>query len=230
MNVSFLWILAVLAVIAVMASMMLPSLKQARIEAFHKKLNPLDTLLSSLDPGQIAFGAPGRMGYGETKTVTLLLSKIKSISELEQSLAGSEIVQGHTVKVADVMEAHLTGMDFDIVPTTPEVQSISGRETTEWSWQVKPKEFGRLPLRLSLNAKFVVDDKEQTHTIRTFEETITVTVAWPRSVLVFLRHNWQWLCTAILIPVAIWIGRRVWKSKKKKHENMNGAGTPKQIE
>ena len=167
----------------------------------------LDAIFSKLDPGQIAFGAPSHMGYGETKQASLVLSKTKSIVELEQTLKETGIERGHTIKVADIMEAHLSGSDFEILLVTPEVQAISGRETTEWKWDIKPKDFGRLPLHLSVNAKITLDGQERTRTIRTFDETVYVQVAWPRSVLIFARNNWKWLWTFVVIPIVAWIWR-----------------------
>jgi hypothetical protein len=114
------------------------------------------------------------------------------------------------------MEAHLTGNDFDIVPITPEEQAISRRETTEWKWSVKPKDVGTLPLHLSLNAKFKVDGQEAARTIRTFDKTVYVKVFSPRGIAVIVRHNWQWLCTALIFPIAGWVWHRGRKSAKKK--------------
>jgi hypothetical protein len=147
------------------------------------------------------------MGYGETKQVNLVLSKTKSIAELEQTLKESGIVRGHTIKVTDIMEAHLSGNEFEILLVTPEVQAISGRETTEWKWDIKPKDFGRLPLHLSVNAKILLDGQERTRTIRTFDETVYVQVSWPRSAIIFVRNNWQWLWTFVVIPIGVWIWR-----------------------
>jgi hypothetical protein len=184
--------------------------------AFSTGVSTFDLLFSQLDPGQIAFAVPKEMGYGETKQATLLLSKTKTIQELEQSLEESDLVRGHTIKVADIMEAHLSGNEFEILAVSPEVQPISGRETTEWKWDIKPKDFGSLPLHLSVNAKLMLDGQERTRAIRTFDETVYVHVTWPRSAIIFVRNNWQWLWTTLLVPVAGWLWHRKWKRKKKR--------------
>jgi hypothetical protein len=184
---------------------------RARVPTSYGGLNLLDELFSKLDPGQIAFGAPKQMGYGETKEATLLLSKTKTIQELEQSLQESpagralRTIRGHTIKVADIMEAHLSGNEFEILAVSPEVQPISGRETTEWKWDIKPKDFGSLPLHLSVNAKLMLDGQERTRAIRTFDETVYVHVTWPRSAIIFVRNNCKWLWTTLLAPLAVWL-------------------------
>jgi prepilin-type N-terminal cleavage/methylation domain-containing protein len=211
-------LLVVMAIIAILASIALViSARSLRYTGYSqvRPVSTLDAIFSKLDPGQIAFGAPSRMGYGETKQANLVLSETKSIVELEKTLQETGIVRGHTIKVADIMEAHLSGNDFEILPVTPEVQAISGRETTVWKWDIKPKNFGRLPLHLSVNAKIMLDGQERARAIRTFDETVYVEVAWPRSVLIFARNNWQYICSALLIPVVGWLVNRIWKSKQK---------------
>jgi hypothetical protein len=158
------------------------------------------------------------MGYGETKQASLVLSETKSIAELERTLQETGIVRGHTIKVADIMEAHLSGNDFKILLVTPEVQAISGRETTVWKWEIEPKSFGRLPLHLSVNAKIMLDGQERTRVIRTFDETVYVEVAWPQSVLIFARNHWQWICTFLLLPVIGFVVNRIFgKAKQRRH-------------
>ena len=177
-----------------------------------------DLFFDKFNPGNIAFGAPQQMGYGETKQAAVLLSKAKSISELEQGLRETGIVRGHTIKVADVMEAHLSGNAFEILSVTPDVQPISGRDTTEWKWDIKPKDFGNLPLHLSVNAKLLVDGQERTRAIRTFDETVFVKITWPLSAIIFVRNNWQWLWTALVIPAVGWVWHRNRSGKKKKRK------------
>jgi hypothetical protein len=41
--------------------------------------------------------------------------------------------------------------------------------------------------------------------IRTFEETIAVNVTLSQRVSSFFANNWQWLWTAILIPIIGWL-------------------------
>jgi len=178
--------------------------------------NPFDAIFDKLRSAEIAFKAPPKMGYGETKQVRLLLSETISAPQLEQILQDTNNVTTNSVKVADIMEAHLVGDDFTISPVTPETTPISGQQLTEWKWDIKPKAFGKMPLHLSLNAHVTVDGEERTRSIKTFDTTIYVQVTGFRSVTIFFVNNWQWLWTTIIVPIVFWAWHKKRKVKKKK--------------
>lgn len=177
-------------------------------------INPFDTIFDKFEKAQIAFQAPHVMGYDEIKQVRLLLSEVLPVSQLEQILQ-TNVVGTNSIKAANIMEAHLVGDDFSISPITPETQAISRHETTEWKWDIKPKDFGGLTLHLSLNAEVKIEGDTQTRSIKTFDETIYVGVVHYRSIKAFCQNNWQWLWTTILVPVVAWLWHKKNKSKKK---------------
>jgi hypothetical protein len=59
-------------------------------------------------------------------------------------------------------------------------------------------------------------------TITTFQKAITVDVSKPQQVGEFVKDNWQWLWTAILVP----IGARLW-SKRDSRSTKKQPGTHK---
>ena len=176
----------------------------------------LDGILDRLDVGQLVFGAPKKMEIGEAKVVKFVLSKTKSVSELKREMdeefQGNAVLEGHKIKIADTMVAHLTGSDFEITKINgSEEQSVSRRKT-EWDWEVKAKKSGKCLLNLSVDALVSVDGKEkENHHIRTFSEEIDVAVApvsWNTSVSNFVGKNWQWLWSVVVVPLAGWIWHR----------------------
>jgi hypothetical protein len=124
------------------------------------------------------------------------------VHDLQQDL--NEIGQHHgaRIKVSDEMQATLTSLDFEIQPETDEIQSVSSDQNTEWRWQIQPKRTGTLHLHLTLSAIVFVRSTQSFHAIRTFNSTFTIEVGWFARLTDFLGGNWQWLWTAILIPVA----------------------------
>jgi hypothetical protein len=102
------------------------------------------------------------------------------------------------------MEARLSGTGFKIASITPERQAVSQIERTEWRWQVEPTRTGVLHLQLTLTANLDVAGRSVPRMIRTFEQRIAVEVAWTERTKAFLAGNWQWLWTAILIPLLAW--------------------------
>jgi hypothetical protein len=99
------------------------------------------------------------------------------------------------------MEAHLSGVGFKVEPITPERQAVTASERTEWRWQIEPTRTGRLSLHLTLSANLDVAGRSVPRTMRTFEHDIEVEVTWSERTKLFLAGNWQWLWTALLIPI-----------------------------
>ncbi len=155
------------------------------------------------------------MVRGETKTVNLVISQTVSIPELMESVqAKGDVVEGHAIRIAPMMQAHLAGGAFEITPITAEEQPISGTETTEWKWEIKPKQFGKLPLHLAVNAMVTLDGREVTRTLRTFDETVVVNVSWTQSALAFVDEHIEWVLTGVLVPLVGWLVAR-WRKMKR---------------
>jgi hypothetical protein len=112
------------------------------------------------------------------------------------------------------MEAQLTGDGFAFIAQTPEIQAISHRIPTTWKWQVIPLRTGNLSLHLSLLARITVEGRETPYVIRTFERNIKVNVTMSRRISDFIRDNWKWAWSALLIP----IGGYFWKRLRNKSE------------
>lgn len=171
-------------------------------------VTPLDRLLRKMDWGNIAFNSPKTMVFGEAKNIQLLLSAAKTPDQLANLLQDSQNAEKYSIKFSDQMEARLTGTGFEIKPITKEAQSVSGQGVTEWKWEVTPKRFGAQHLHLALDAKIKLDGDDAPHTIRTFEQDVAVTVAWPGSILYFVQEYWQWICTAVAFPIIVWLVKR----------------------
>jgi Divergent InlB B-repeat domain len=159
----------------------------------------------------VAFNVPTTLGRNETATIQLLLSPpSKSIAELKDRLSEAGDRIGDRVKYSSTMEATLLSQDFDITPVDNESRKfVPADEVTEWLWQVTPKRTGKLRLYLNLYAIIDVAGKEGPVKVGTFHRTLSINVTWTQRAGDFVKSNWQWLWTAILVPVGLWAaGRR----------------------
>jgi hypothetical protein len=172
------------------------------------ELGAIDQIIASLPRANAAFNAPTALSLGESAVVQLRLSAQKSIRELKEEITALGEKEGANIKVSDRMEARLTGLGFEIEAVTPETQGVSGQDVTEWKWEIEPTETGTQRLHLTLTALIEVDGEASPRTVRTFERMLVVDVALSKRVSEFVGDNWQWLWTAILIPVAGWLVRR----------------------
>jgi len=107
------------------------------------------------------------------------------------------------------MVANLTGLDFDIERTSDARQPVATTGVTMWAWSIEPTDPGTRSLHLTLSALIDVDGNEETYTVKTFDRTWTVVVPWPDRVTGFAGENWQWLWTAILLPLVAFVWRRL---------------------
>jgi hypothetical protein len=169
----------------------------------------MDDALGALEPANIAFNTPTELHLDEEEAVRLLVSREQAIEELQKQLEAAGREEGHRIEVSDVMVATLTGLDFDIERTTDARQPVLSTGVTMWGWSVEPTEPGTRSLHLTISALIDVDGTEETYTVKTFDRTWTVVVPWPDRVTGFAGENWQWLWTAILLPLAALVWRRV---------------------
>ena len=133
----------------------------------------------------------------------------QAIKDLQAQIEAAGKTEGHQIKVSDVMIATLTGLDFDIERTSDARQPVASTGVTMWGWSVEPTEPGTRSLHLTISALIKVDGKEETYTVETFDRSWTVVVPWPDRVTGFAGENWQWLWTAILLPLVAFVWRRL---------------------
>jgi len=180
----------------------------------------IDKILSKLKLGNIAFNAPGSIGLYDTAVIELKLGLEKTADELKQMIESEGVREGAQIRVADRMEARLSGPNFAVTAITPEIQAVSRSDITEWKWEVKPKFEGRQFLHLTLSALISVDNETTPRVIRTFDKLIEVKVSWLQRIVSFFTKNWQWLWAAILVPVAGWTWNK-WKKTNKASANIS---------
>ncbi len=165
----------------------------------------IDAVLENMAEGRIAFNVPDSvMKLNESSTIQFLLDLTKTVEELESMFKESEVIESHRVRISETMEARLTGNGFRITAITPEQQPISTVETTEWKWEINAIEAGPQHLHLTLSAIIFFRDEKMARTIRTFDKKIFVEVSLGKRITGFINNNWQWLWTALLIPITGW--------------------------
>lgn len=172
--------------------------------------SPIDKLISHMKWGNIAFNTPKTMRMDEAEVVHLVLSPSDPVEQLKKAIRETGKLEFHQVQYADRMEADLTSESFKITPITPMRQAVRTSGNTEWQWSIKPTESGKQHLFLRLNAIIKVDGDPTAVAVQTFSEEIVIEVPLRQRLSQFAATNWQWLCTALFIPIGGWL----WKRKK----------------
>lgn len=176
----------------------------------------LDRVLEPLEQGNIVFDVPQSMEIDKSKIINLLLSPTKSIKELQLELESEEEIESATVKITNDMEAKLSGKGFTVETLIPERQAVSSQRTTKWAWEITPNESGKQRLNLILSIFIVSNNRQTPYILETFEKNIEVKVSAKFHVSNFLESiwgvvsdNWEWTWTVILVPLGIWVRRRI---------------------
>lgn len=181
----------------------------------------VDQYLQAMPLGSIAYNAPDSMLLGETQEVYLLLSPTASVADLQKGLEsriqGNQPLEGAQIKIAERMQASLTGAGFEVSPRGPQTQLVSQSEPTEWRWNVTPKQTGALQLQLDVYALLIPKDGTPLpRKIRTFSRPINVKVTFSQRIAGFVSGNWQWLWATFLVPLAGWFWAHRRRRKKRR--------------
>jgi hypothetical protein len=177
----------------------------------------VDWARQSLEEAHIAFNAPRSMRLGETIQIALLLSLRESIDQLIENLKNRPTTvgekQGADIRVSNRMAARLTGEGFTITAIMPELQVVGSSGTTEWKWEIKAITPGRHTLHMTLTVIVYVEAAQTPLAIHAFDRQIEVVVSWYYPVGTFVGNNWQWLWTALLVPIGGWLWARYFRRK-----------------
>jgi hypothetical protein len=177
----------------------------------------VDSELQKLTVGKILFNPPAEMKVGSTERVEVRIEK----SELEgfaEGLKGKGEPQIESIKVGTFMQAHLNGMNFEIISLSHEEQLVSSSAVTQWDWDVTPLKSGEQKLELTVTVRIVVANHGvEKKDYPVFERQIKVKINPVYSIKNFLKVNWQWIISTIIGSGIIgWFTNRYIKKRKKK--------------
>ena len=177
-------------------------------------------VVAGLPEGSALFNPPETMRLGKEFLVEVRVVPVTS-EELEED---EEIIATLTVdmeddrpvvviplKVSTVMSARLTGEDFYIRDLSQEEQiRTPDQPYVKWQWEVRPEKAGEQ--RLTLHLSVVVNAEGMGDKTHTTSETRTVVVSGNFFYALgrFMTSNWEWVVTAILLPVLGWGSGKVW--------------------
>jgi len=187
------------------------------------------TMTNGLVKGNVAYTTPPQeMGWNDTTELDLVLSPStsESIEELKQKIKEvKEEPGGSSVDVSQRMEAVAFSDPepaFDVSSMTGESQQpiISEGDTT-WRWKAVASNMGEKDLHIRLSIGLSAPQEGEQFIFRpvegldpvSFEKISVKGTPWQRASN-FGSTNWQWIWTAILVPIVVFLWGRRKRSNK----------------
>lgn len=196
----------------------------AEVNADEEQLPPADSesspnrlgqtsepLQEMLDEAEFAFNHPQRVDLDSEFYVVAAASFAGIEEDVLATLAEHGQVTIEDMELTTRVQVKLSSTKFDIVPITPEEQLVEPDSTTQWRWSLNARETGRHRLHLAVIAYKDSTALDLPKAIKTYERTIDVSVSAGRTSLGFVAAHWQFLTTAILIP----LGTYFWQRKRR---------------
>jgi len=189
----------------------------------------LDTILSEaigkLDPGMMVYNPPENMKQFSAQRVELRIlhmgsetpgagTQTAAAATLTSDLTGSGTPIVESLSVGTVMKARLSGDGFEILALHEEEQIVAGDTYTEWAWNVKALKAGDQELYLTITVKVMVDGfGEKARDIPVITRRVKVQVDPVGVTKGFVSEHWEWVWTALLVPLVGW-GWKVYRGRK----------------
>lgn len=185
-----------------------PSLPPVTAEHPNRSVDPyaaIDRLLAKLDRANIEFDVPRYIDLDDSRRVHLVLGIAAPAADRTDMITPEDGIDARSIRVAERMEARLSGSNFTVAAIFPEVQPVLHNGTTQWTWEISPRQAGPQHLHLSLSARISVDGISTQKAIRSFNKIVEVELTPRMQLIFFLKHNWHWLWAALLLPVTGWL-------------------------
>lgn len=128
--------------------------------------------LETLQTVPVAHETPTSAEYKRAFDVTLAIDATGDDTAADALPGRGNIVTGEA-RVSDRVEARVSGANFEIVPMSPAIQSLSPLTENVWRWSVMPLSAGDHDLVFEIYAI----DQDTVVPLRTFRNTVTVQVS-----------------------------------------------------
>jgi hypothetical protein len=143
---------------------------------------------------------------------------VETIEQLKQRFEEAGEPTVGCVRATKQMKADLIGSAFDIEERRNRIQSMLRNAPTEWEWEVAASNGGRHKLILNLSYDVTPGQEDGFHDVIPvpLDADIYVRVTPWQNAANFVSSNWQWLWTALLVPIAIWLWGRYKRSQERR--------------
>lgn len=159
---------------------------------------------------KIILNLPYESNINEVITAKLTALPDQAKDDIATINAGVKPRVHEEISISRIVNARLTAPDFVIDYLTPEEQAVSRVTPTTWQWRLTPKKSGSYIVNLSVMAVIKVDSQKfSEHHIKTFDQNLIITITNKQIFLLWLEKYWQWFFTTLVIPIGLWIYKKI---------------------
>lgn len=214
-------LLIVVAIIGILTAIVIPGYLGTQERS--KKGAPfaaVENEIKKLSNGYILFNPSGVMTVGKTERVEVRIAGTFT-NDLNSGLRGRGDPIIEKIKVGTFMKSRLTGNNFDIKSLSHEDQIVTGKEFTQWEWDVTPLKSGTHTLLIAVTVTINipgVGEKPKDYPV--FERKIKVIANPKYTAKGFLSSNWQFIITSAIALIGA-LGASsliIWWIKKSRHK------------
>jgi hypothetical protein len=203
-----------------LAALLVACTKGGQITQASRERDPVGQFIRDrMQPASAAFFVPSPAEREQPIEAVLEISPPATPPEqLEREVRADAAQQGvsasASIKIAARMIANLTAdRPCTITATDPLDRAIPLGAAVRWRWVVTPKDEGPLRLTATLTAPVMVDGKETGYTVKSLDQTVTVTVTSrqrAKDLLQWSKDYWVILtaCVTAIGALIGWLRRR----------------------
>lgn len=163
-------------------------------------------VVDNLATGKYRFNKPKSVILGEPFPLRLTMQTAEAVPVNFDGLPGT--VQEHPGKLAQDVQATLSGDDFEITPSGPQVRTFTRSQPVEWNWTLKPTSAGTKTLTIEVVANIQVGSDKHPIQLTTLHEPIViqVTIFQRLKAYVATASGMVVAAAALVTPLAVLIG------------------------
>lgn len=177
--------------------------------------------------GQIAYNNPDYLIVGRPCTFEIRLSKNREIN-IKKDFEGKGSIKVDTLELTSRVRVKLISSDDVIIePIEPEEQALDNESFTIWTWNVIAQSVGtkNFKVRIGLaNIDKIDPSLPKFVPGKSFDITTKANLSY--SVGNFIKTNWQWIISTLLLPIFIFFLNNFIRKNKVLDEAKIKAKTP----
>jgi len=161
----------------------------------------------NLELGAVLWNPPDRMRISRPERIEVRIGDAGvALGNLHEGLRGRGTPLIDQLEIAPLMRVALIAdpKHFSIQALSNQDQFVRPGTVARWDFDVTALRSGLHRLRLLASMRVKVDGKDEVVDLPSYESEVKVGVAPVRAVGQFCAENWQWIATAVAIPLLGW--------------------------